>query len=425
MMKDVKYFHGKDFKAKWLADDIIRKYHIKTMDDSEEVYIYNKGVYIPSETIIKQEVQKALHEDASKNRASEVEGHVKRSTYISRELFNKPLNLINLKNGILDLNKNKIMKHSPEFLFTIQLPIYFKPNAECPNFKKFIHQTLTKETHKLIQELFGYLLWKNYEYQYAIIFFGEGSNGKTTLLNVIIKFVGSENISHISLHEMGSSRFSSAELYGKLANIYADLSDKELDDTSLFKQITGGDKVKGEKKFKNPFYFSNYAKLFFSANRIPATSDDTHAFYRRWILVKFPFTFTEEKGNPNLINELTTNEELSGILNWAVEGLQRLHKNKKFSNHLTLKEIKDLYIKESNPILLFVQSLLSADMNSWTSKRELYEAYVFFCKENNYPVVEDNVFGRKVKPYILALSPFISGSRHGYIDGWKGLKIGL
>ena len=61
MMKDVKYFHGKDFKAKWLADDIIRKYHIKTMDDSEEVYIYNKGVYIPSETIIKQEVQKALN----------------------------------------------------------------------------------------------------------------------------------------------------------------------------------------------------------------------------------------------------------------------------------------------------------------------------------------------------------------------------
>ena len=68
MMKDVKYFHGKDFKAKWLADDIIRKYHIKTMDDSEEVYIYNKGVYIPSETIIKQEVQKLREAQAKSDK---------------------------------------------------------------------------------------------------------------------------------------------------------------------------------------------------------------------------------------------------------------------------------------------------------------------------------------------------------------------
>ena len=423
--KDNNYFEKGKFVAKRLADEIINKYNIITMDDTEEVLYYENGVYKPNgEMKIKQEVENILDEAASKTRVSEVDGHIKRSTYISRNELNKPLNLINLKNGIYDFNQNKLYEHSPKYFFTIQTPVKYDPDSICPKFLEFIGQVLPEEFHDLIQELFGYLLWRDYEFQYAFIFHGEGRNGKSTLINTGISFIGEENISHIALQDMSNNRFASSELYGKSANIYADLPDRELEDSSLFKQLTGGDRIKAERKFKNPFYFINYAKLLFSANKIPETYDNTPAFFRRWIIIKFPYVFSGEKEKTGIIKELTTEEELNGIFNWAIEGLKRLHKNKKFSYHLTLKEVMDYYIKESNPIQMFVKTLLVAEHESWTSKSKLYEAYVFFCKENNYKIEEENVFGRKIKPLIYSLSPFISEGRHGYTNGWKGLKIG-
>ena len=106
------------------------------------------------------------------------------------------------------------------------------------------------------------------------------------------------NVSHIALQDLEDNRFRVAELYGKLANIFADLPSRRLYSSSMLKTLVSGDPITAERKHERPFVFRNVAKLIFSANAIPGTSDRSHAFYRRWMIVPFEHTFNGEGGNP-------------------------------------------------------------------------------------------------------------------------------
>jgi putative DNA primase/helicase len=96
---------------------------------------------------------------------------------------------------------------------------------------------------------------------------GIGRNGKSKLLELITALLGKDNVSNQTIQSLCYNRFSLAELHRKLANISADLPSKELANTGIFKMIVGGDRLEGEHKHKDPFYFDNYAKLMFSCNR--------------------------------------------------------------------------------------------------------------------------------------------------------------
>ena len=102
----------------------------------------------------------------------------------------------------------------------------------------------------------------------------------------MIKFVGADNVSNVSLQQLASNRFAAASLEGKLANICADLPATRLEDTQLFKGITGGgDIIQAERKFQASFSFKPFARLLFSANRLPQSPDSSEAFFDRWIIV--------------------------------------------------------------------------------------------------------------------------------------------
>ncbi|KXB01878.1 hypothetical protein AKJ43_02955 [candidate division MSBL1 archaeon SCGC-AAA261D19] len=175
------------------------------------------------------------------------------------------------------------------------------------------------------------------------------------------KLLGKENVSSPSLHDLLKNRFAKAELYGKLANIHADIPNKALGTTTgPFKMLTGQDQIYAEKKHKDGFHFVNYAKLLFSANEIPERGDELRAFFRRWIIVDFPFKFVdnpdpnnefEKEKNPNLLEELTTKEELSGFLNWALKGLQRLLDRGEFALDKSVEERSEIWEEMSNPIV--------------------------------------------------------------------------
>jgi phage/plasmid-associated DNA primase len=117
------------------------------------------------------------------------------------------------------------------------------------------------------------------------------------------------------LHRILDNRFAVAELYGKLANIDADMSTEALRNTGILKKLTGGGPIPAERKFKPPFRFVNYAKLLFSANEIPQTPDETDAFFARLIIINFPKQFIEgANADPYLFEKISTDKELSGFL---------------------------------------------------------------------------------------------------------------
>ena len=215
-----------------------------------------------------------------------------------------------------------------------------------------------------------------------------------------------------------------ADLYGKYANIAADLPDKPLQYTGTFKMLTGGDMLTAEFKFKQGFPFRNYAKLIFSANKLPETNDDTDAFFRRWLLPVFPNTFSGKKAKSKaaLVAELTTDEELSGLLNKALEGLKRLKETGAFSNAPTVEQLRALYTAKSSPVRAFVNDCLDISPDGFVGKHVLFEKFYEYCRVKNYPVVSEQTFKEKIPQVVNVASerPTIGGTR---IHGWKGIAL--
>ena len=406
-----------DMSPAKVADIIMRFVHFATLEDTEEVYYYEDGKYIPGgEVLIGKIVQKAFrkvdaHARISKHYVNEVIGHIQRSTYVKRSDFDKDLWIINVKNGLLDLKILELKPHTPEYLSMIQIPTEWDPNAYCPIWDKFISDIVEEDDAKLLQEFVGYTLWRDCRFQKALMLVGSGSNGKSTFLQVIIRMLGRHNCSFRSLHELTSNRFATADLFMKLANIYDDLSSETLQNTGIFKIIVAGNEIQAEKKFKNAFTFYPFAKLIFSANKVPSTYDDTQAFYRRWIIVNFPRQFTGDDADPHLLDKLTTPECIRYVLRWAVEGLKRLLDQGGFSQNASFEELEEQYLRASSPVYAFVQDMLEEGTGEdRIPKDELYAAFIQYCKTNKLPKVSKIAFGKLLQKYIKA------------VDGWTKVE---
>jgi len=168
-------------------------------------------------------------------------------------------------------------------------------------------------------------------------------------------------VSSQSLQELCNNRFSKAELYRKFVNIAPDIPGVKIADSSIFKELTGGDLLTAEKKFHHPFSFVNYPKLIFSANKLPYSRDKTYAYYRRWMLIFFDVIFGDS-GHPvdkNMLKKITGPEELSGILNWASEGLSRLNEQGDFTGRLSVDETRVYYERLVNPVYTFISDCIT------------------------------------------------------------------
>jgi len=416
-----------EIKAIDIALDLLDTFTFKTFRDTEEVLVYKDGIYkYNGESVIKEEATKRLDDDFSTAKIQQIINYIKYNTFVDRTEFNNDVDVINVKNGLLNLKTGELKPHTPEFLSTVRIPVKYDPNADCPKIKKFLSEIVPENESPLLEEIAGYCLYKQYFIKKMIMLVGSGDNGKTTFLNLITALLGKENCSNIAIHELESNRFASSCLYGKLANIYPDLPATTLRTTGKLKALTGGDRIHAEKKFKNTFSFENYAKLLFSANTVPMTYDSTEAFFERWIIVEFPFRFKDNGGtkkvDKNLIKKLTTEEELSGFLNLALKGLKRLLENGRFSYNKTAEEIEEEYLRLSNTIYGFVSDWCEIDVEAWTTKEDLYNAYVKYCKEIKQTPYSANKFGREL-PKIVTVTkmyPKVDGRQK---EAWRGIKL--
>jgi len=298
--------------------------------------------------------------------------YIKVSTYTQRR--EESPNLIPLENGVFDLDLNELRPYTSDFMFFNKIPVKYNPEADCPLIKNF-HKEITnsEEDITILEEVLGFCLYRDYFIAKSLMLAGGGSNGKSTWLALAKRFLGKENVSGRSLQDLEEHRFAKADLHTKLTNIYADLPDKALFRTGMFKMLTGRDLIAAEKKHRDTFHFVNYAKLMFSANKVPESPfDNSEAFFRRWIIIVFPNVFTGEDADPQILDKLTTEEELSGLLNLALTGLKRLLKNGVFSHSKTTEEIKEDYIRKSSPIAAFAMDCLETDSDAFIVKKELF-----------------------------------------------------
>jgi putative DNA primase/helicase len=397
--------HGKPkFMPAFVAQELLKENAYVTQKSNLMSFRYNpeNGVYeVFAEAHIQQEVRRKLGKHLSINRHKEILHFIKSSTI--KDMPSPPEDLIVVANGVLNVKTGQLEPFNPEYFMFNALPVRYDPNVDCPKFKTFLGEVIpSPENIKVLQEFVGYCLTRNCKFEKALMLVGEGANGKSTFLYILTKTLGKQNVSSIPLQVISNNRFALAELYGKMANVYPDLPAVALKDTGLFKSLVTGEMISGEYKFRGRFDFVPYAKLLFSCNKMPQTPDDTDAFFRRWLIEAFPIQFLPDnpKTDPNLKEKLTTPEELSGILNWALQGLRRLLQQGKFSTGETVEETRDRYTLLSNSVQAFAERRLVIAAGKIETKENVYNGYIQFCGDHNLPTIPKNAFSMQLPQYI-------------------------
>ena len=249
---------------------------------------------------------------------------------------------------------------------------------------------------KIIFELMGYCLLKDNTFEKAFMFVGTGRNGKSKLLSLMKRFLGIENCASVPLSQLKPESSSICELHNRLVNLAGDLSNTDLKDTGMFKQLTGRDLITAKRKYLRDLIFENYSKLIFACNELPRVYDTNKGFWSRWILLEFPYQFipnseyedlldkdNKKIQNPSILDEISTPEEMSGLLNESLKGLDELTKNKKFSYSKGTAQIKDLWIRMSNSFMAFCLDCLEENSEGFITKEDLRKGFHNYCKKFN------------------------------------------
>ncbi|MEG0897353.1 MAG: phage/plasmid primase, P4 family, partial [Ruthenibacterium sp.] len=294
---------------------------------AEQHFVYQGGVYrdMPEMEAQRLVQEKMLSRETKMNQIVDAEHQWRlRIQRDIRELNANPY-IINVKNGLYNVLEDTLSAHTPDYSSTVQLNVTYDKSADCPLFKQFLKESMGGDLEQtaLIQEMLGYFLIPVNSAQKCFVIVGAAGAGKSVLLRVLNDILlGKENVSNVSWQAL-NERFKTAELFGKLANIFADLPTKNIDDNGIFKALVGEDYLTVEKKNKNPFSFQSCARLLFSCNSIPKNyGDRSEGFYRRLIIMRFEHTVPKEKRDPNLVDKFRT--EADGIFLFALEGLKRL-----------------------------------------------------------------------------------------------------
>ena len=406
-----------------LEDDIIAE----VLDEHELIYKPKAGFYeydhiwrrVDDKLIGSYIGAKLGRIYATGSRISSIMLNFKTKVLSDAEFDKKPLFVF--KNGTLEFETGNFRACDKSDMSTILLPYSYDPKATCPKFKEFLRQIFWSAERKLqdvdgdaridlMQEFAGYVLYTDCSFQKALLLLGEGSNGKSTLLDLIKYAFGESNFYSVDIDKLNKD-FQAVQLIGKLGSITteAGLNFGGAEDT--FKKLVAGEEVTGCYKFKDNFSFKTRAKFFIAANRLPGVKDTSYGFYRRFTILNFQNNFDGDRADRQLKEKLKA-EEIAGIFNWAYEGYQRLKKNGQFTQSPDDKELLTEFIESNNSVYAFA---VDEQFNKYCgifTVSEIYEKYTAWCSKNGQRPKSKVHFSRELRQVLRQLNIEFSAETH-------------
>lgn len=401
-----------DYSEKFgeIVEMVKRNLHVITMKEKGEEMLYWKDVYrLNGEQEVKKYLQNIVV-DCNTNKVNELLNAIKRTTFKDRDDLKDSMKLdslemlrnphLALKDQLINLDTLAFEPFNPNYYLRNQIPVTWKGTEyKQSRFWSFINEILPKEDVSLVQEIVGAMLVKDYLTKKFAIFEGPRNTGKTTLLKVIIALLGQKNVSSVSLQRLGrGDKFTNGPIEGKMANIRDELPIDLVRGIDQLKELTGRSMVQAERKFGSEFEFVSYAFMLFACNDLPPIAVDDMAFWDRVILVKFRKTFGGNvKPDRELEKKLTSPDELSAVLAWALEGLARLKANDwNFGKVSTAEETRDEYRRKSDTLEYCVKDRydMTGNDEDYETKDDFFQVMKDYCISNGVEVWTKDKIGK-------------------------------
>jgi putative DNA primase/helicase len=413
------------FEATELLDD---RGHWRNVIESEVLWRYDSdaGLYRDDgEHAVRQALVDGVREQFKTHEMREIIAQLRGRHTVTKDRMGGPDGAVLTENCVIEIDRDGFETRDPkphdEFVGRVETP--FDPDADCPRWKAFVDEVLAEGSdRKKVQEFAGYMLhhW-SIPYAKALFLVGPTASGKSTLLDTLGAMLGGDAVANLTPQQMAGERFGGAELRGAWANIRNDIPASTINNVGQLKEIIGGDPIKAEKKHQDPFMFEPNAKHAFSANQLPDAEVSDEAFFRRILLVPVPDTVPRGERDDRLDQKLE--DELPGILNWALDGLDRLLKQGRFSADRTPGETQRTWERWGHSVDRFREDCLEESTGGAIPKADLFAAYIAFCEDEGIPKDTQHKMTRELKRSGLEDGrEYVDGSRERCMLGvdWTG-----
>ena len=286
------------------------------------------------------------------------------------------------QNGILDITTDEFLPHDPEFYTTNIMPYEYDPNATCDQWLQFLWGVFEGDAERvaLLQEWLGYMLVRDYSYQKMMLLIGLRRSGKGTIGRIMELLVGPENFTGVGLEDLATDENLNS-LRNKTVGFDGDAHTVSKANQGLVltraKKLSGNDSINFNRKYKSSASIRLPTRLTIAANNMLSFIDDSGAMAGRLLVLPFNKSWFGQE-DIHLGGKLES--EISGIANWAIEGLRRLRANNKFTEPaISMEEIEALR-QSYSPLTQFADDMLEFGSGKECTSGQVFQAFQMWCR---------------------------------------------
>jgi len=399
------------FSPSLATDSILKKAPLKMMESEAEIYRFDCQIYQPDGA---RKIDLALCRVArDRVIGKNVQEVIRR---IKNELLEDPVEfdanpyLLGVRNGVVDLRTGEFRDYQPDDLITYQIDVNYDPVARCPRFVQFLEEIQPNTTDRLtLVDWFPATAIKK-PLPYVLFLLGLGRNGKGIYERLMKRFFGAAAFRDMGLAEVSKNNFAAGTFYKKLGWIATEQSGKKKAaiGTDFIKLVSGAGSIDADRKNQARIQFEAYFQTIVDTNAMPTIEDTSIGWMERFCKQDLPFVFVDEpdpsdplqkKKDPHLFDKLTTEEELSGILNLLIWRAKEICE----TETIVKRPAADLfaeYTKQSSSLSAFWDEFCEYDDAAISVKiptTTIYKAYKRWAGHLVGEVVDEARFGRFLK----------------------------
>ena len=299
------------------------------------------------------------------------------------------------RNGLLDVTTRKLSSHSPLFFNTCAVPFDYDPDAPEPaEWLQFLGELWPDDPDSiaLLQEWFGYVLSQRTDMHKILLMVGPQRGGKGTIARILTKLFGKEHVAGPTLSSL-TTNFGLEPIMDKTLAIVADarLHSQSHQVVERLLSISGEDTLTVDRKYKEALEVRIPARFMLVSNEAPRLSDSSGAMAGRFESLVLTRSWMG-KEDRTLEDRLTA--ELTGILNWALDGLDRLTAQGRFTRPTSAAEMRDTLAKMGSPVRAFVEDMCFLDADRQVRVTDLYSSWRGWCMTHGHMAGSEATFGR-------------------------------